>query len=1001
MSSVEVRVLGMPSLRVDGEECRVPRKALALLCVLALDGPATRGGLSALLWERERHLARQSLRNAALALRRALAPHAPLRASPERLWLEPGAVWLDAAELAHVPEEELPGLWRGPLLDGLDVSDSAAWDDWVAGREEALAGAYLGRCLTLGTQALERGDAAHAAALAGGALRAVPDSPQAAGLLTQAQRALGQEALARLTATQFRRRFRAQYGEDPDGFAAPPPPALPTGEVALTSSPDCCPLADLPQPLTRFIGRELERRAIVEALRGGRLVTLHGPAGIGKTRLALQVALDLQATCPDWRIHFVPLDDLREPGHVPGRLAQVLGAGPGQDLAAVLAHAPTLLVLDNAEHLLAAAAEWPRLLAACPGLRLLVTSREVLRLRPEQVVTLGGLEVPGPGGAPEVIRQADAVRLFEDRVRGAGAPCLDPSGRLDMAALDDVRGVCVLLGGAPLGLELAAAWTRSQTLPELRRRLEGAVLDLRSPHRDARPRHQSLRAALEHSWALLPAPVREDFSALGVFPASFGAAAAGEILGTPPERLAELVDRALLRRDAAGRYHAHPLVRAFAAEQLAARPGRLRDLRDRHAAHYRAELERLNTEASGGASPPLLAYAAAEEANILALIDHLLARAGADPVSLEGLGQVAEPLLWHFPLRGRPEDGLALCRRVVDTLRPLGKRADRPLAAFLSTQGWLAYFFGDLHEAHEVCGEAAVRAERAGDLLEQTRALLGVGRAASRMGELDRSVAACQAGVNLSGSLGATRRYRLLAGLGLAWTCAGEVEEAAQAFARAWALEKAGEVGSPMDRVACQYGTALMQVVAGRLPEALGTLGAACDLARSFGSVGQLPSMLALAALAHALQACPGSAERVEACGAELRELLGHRPEPWTECLLEQARARLALIRGDLAAARAHCVRAFRAAWPSGNVTVTFWMLPVYARTLAAGGDLVRAAEVVGLLRGHPASGRWTRTQAQALLGEWRTGEGVSGLEAALKRGAGMEVPALFTEALS
>lgn len=992
MSAVELRVLGPASLRVGGEERPLPRKALALLAVLCLEGPQSREALAALLWERERSLARQSLRGALMTLRAALTPHgALLHVSAEAVSVDPRALWVDALALEGAAPEDLPGLWRGPLLSGLGVRDSAAWDDWVARQEEALSRRHLDRCLEEGTRALRAGNPVLAATLAARALDVTPESGHGAQLLVDAQWAQGKEALAQLSAAQFRRRFRAEFGADPDLPALPSPAGPPP-------APAAAPPAHLPQPLTAFIGRDLERLAVLEALRAGRLVTLHGPAGIGKTRLALQVARDVGGAEPGLRLHFVPLDDLREPGAVLPRLAEGLGCPPGPDLAgavtAALRGAPTLLVLDNAEHVLEAAAEWPRLLATCPDLRLLVTSREVLNLRVEAVVTLGGLEVPAPDWPPEQARRSDAVRLFEDRARGAGAAFLGGTGLLDGEVLDDVRHIAAQLGGSPLGLELAAAWTRAQTLPELRRSLDAAVLDLRSPHRDARPRHRGLRAALEHSWALLPEEARRDFCALGVFPASFDAGAARAVIGAGPERLGALIDRSLLRRDAGGRYDVHPLVRAFARERLALDPARERRLAHQHASHYRAELGRLNSEASGGASPPLLAYARAEEANILALIDHLLAH-----LELHALTGVAEPLLWHFAVRGRPEEGLRLCRRVVEALRPCGGQADRPLAAFLGTQGWLEHFFGNLVEAGRLCAEAAEHGARAGDLAEQSRAFRGLGQVQSRLGQLREAVASCQAGVETAATLDAVRRSRMFISLGFAWTYAGEVMQAAEAYARAQTLLAVSPVDSPMDRTSCLYGLGLMYTVGGQPQQAHAALTAALQVARAIGSVGQATSILTVRALAHALDPGPGPDRfrPAQDCLASARHLLGERREPWTECLLEHVAARLALGRGDPDTALAHCRRAFELAWPSGNVTVTFWVLPVYARALAATDDLPRAAEVVGLLLSHPASGGWTRAQAGALLGEWRGQGRAEELGEAVERGAGLEAEALFS----
>lgn len=961
MPSVEVRVLGLPSLRVDGEERRTPRKVLALLCVLALDGPATRGALSALLWERERHLARQSLRNAALALRRALTPHAPLQASADRLWLEPGGVWLDAAQLAHAPEEELPGLWRGPLLDGLDVADSAAWDDWLADREEALAGTYLSRCLALGIRALERGNLPCAAALAGAALRAVPDSPQAAGLLVRAQRAMGQGALAQLTATQFRRRFRAQYGEDPEWSGEPPSLAPRPGASVLASAPGP---TDLPRPLTRFIGRDLERQAVLEALREGRLVTLHGPAGVGKTRLALEVARDLADGWPDLRVHFVPLDDLREPGAVPARIAQVVGAALGQDLAAVLGHTATLLVLDNAEHLLAAADDWPRLLTACPGLRLLVTSREVLHLRPEQVVTLGGLEVPGPGCSPEQTRQAEAVRFFEDRMRAAGAPFAWESDRLDTATLDDMRRVCDLLGGTPLGIELAAAWTRSQTLPELRRRLEAAVLDLSSPYRDARARHRSLRAALEHSWALLPPQAREDFSGLGVFPASFDSGAARAILDASPSRLAALVDRSLLRRDAAGRYHAHSLVRAFAREKLGLDSLRQRRLADRHTAFYAAQLHTLNTSAGGAASPDLLAFLQVEESNVTVLMGSLLHSRRYDQVA-----SLAEPLMWLFPLFFRMPEGLTFYRDMLGRLPEDGPAAAHARLAFAASYGLMHLMIGHVGGAVRLLAEAVQGAGAAHDALQYGRALDGLGQAHYRAGQFAQATPPLHRAVDSVRSLGdSVRLLRVLNNAALAVALTDGHTQAEVLHREAQDLHLGGAVPEGLDVVWLHTHHGLLRMLREDPAGALQAWDQTILVARNVNTPGLIPVVQALRSLVLLDRGLEhGEAADVLLAGQVCAETL-----PITEVSGEQfAQTLIHILQGCLQAhageGEAGWHRARQGVWlayQTQNGLVVHLALPFLIHLLVAAGNLHLAGLLIGYVRQGPDSTAWQRRRA-------------------------------------
>jgi len=302
--------------------------------------------------------------------------------------------------------------------------------------------------------------------------------------------------------------------------------------------------SNLPFAASRLIGRRREVAAALEVLRRDdvRLVTLTGPGGVGKTRLALEVAAELEPEIDDG-VFWVPLAALRDSALVVPTIAQVCGAAsePSERIGAQR----MLLVLDNFEHLPDAAIEVASLLAACPNLQLLVTSRERLQLA-------GEYEYPVPPLAP-----AEGVELFTDRARA-----LRSGFEPDPA----VVRLCERLDYLPLALELAAARTKVLTPAQLVDRL-GERLDLFEGGRDADPRQQSLRTTIEWSYDLLADTEKDLFARLSVFVGSWTLAAAQEVCGADVHSVASLVDKSLAH-PGDGRFRLLETVREYAGEKL-------------------------------------------------------------------------------------------------------------------------------------------------------------------------------------------------------------------------------------------------------------------------------------------------------------------------------------------------------------------------------------------------------------------------------------------------
>jgi predicted ATPase len=333
-----------------------------------------------------------------------------------------------------------------------------------------------------------------------------------------------------------------------------------------------------------LIGREQEMTVVTERLAKRRLVTLIGPAGIGKTTLAMAVA---ELARPEYElgVHVVDLTRVDSPDAVAGALAGQLGFSSFDDLITTPGEQPALLVVDNCEHVTAAAADAiATLLAACRAPTVLATSRSPLDVVEESIVVVGPLGVPSPNTSDT---DNDAVRLFLERARDAGVSIADDQ-------IDAVAALCRHLDGVPLAIELAAAQTRTMQPAEILARLGKGVDVLARPRFRGHRRHQSLAATIEWSFRLLPADVVPFFERLGVFAGPFTADMANAV-GADVEldheaagqALRLLVDSSLVAAEPTGgamRFRLLETVRSFAIDRLRER-GTLDDARSRLADH--------------------------------------------------------------------------------------------------------------------------------------------------------------------------------------------------------------------------------------------------------------------------------------------------------------------------------------------------------------------------------------------------------------------------------
>jgi predicted ATPase/DNA-binding CsgD family transcriptional regulator len=545
-------------------------------------------------------------------------------------------------------------------------------------------------------------------------------------------------------------------------------------------------LHNLPAALTPFIGRDAECALVIARLRqpSNRLLTITGAGGVGKTRLALQAALAL-IPAPGVDTPFVhgvylaPLATLGEhetPDDVlAATLVSALGialAGsepPAAQVIQYLREKTVLLLVDNLEHVPGGLAFITSLLQAAPALKIVVTSRQRLNMRGEQVIELVGLPFPAPGLPATLEEQAGypAINMFVQ-----SAQALQPDFALGVEAAPAVARICQLVEGLPLGIELAAAWIRVLSCDEIAQEI-GRNLDfLSSALHDLPARQRSLRAVFDYSWNLLSAPEQQALRQLAVFRGSFTREAVEAVLSSElrvqssePNTaqlktqnselltlLAALVDKSLVRRvttEGVPRYEILELLQQYLAEHLA-RAGEADAAAMRHSAYYSAWMAARTAELRGKEQAAALAAIGGEIKQIRAA--WRCAVANADSAAL---GNAADSLCHFYDMRSWFHEGAAEFGAASQALATLPDAADQLVyGKLLARLGWFTFYLGRQLEAKALFEQSLAILRRLDARADLVFTLNYLGAVCSYLGDYAQTRALCRESLEIAEALG-------------------------------------------------------------------------------------------------------------------------------------------------------------------------------------------------------------------------------------------------------
>jgi len=499
--------------------------------------------------------------------------------------------------------EDLARLYRGKFLQEFYLKDSAEFEEWIVVQRASVHQRVMNVLTTLADEFEKRGDFQSAQRYCLRQLELDPWREEAHCHLMHLLAQDGQRSAALAQYEACRNMLAEEFGVEPSPKTRSLYEQIRAGKVTLQAEPTAqapaTPVQNLPLPGTPFLGRKKELAELdrMIATPQCRCISLVGPGGIGKTRLALEVA-ERNKNKFVYGAAFIPLVSVGSPGAAVSAIASGIGfafygpTDPKIQLLNYLGNKRMLLILDNAEHLLVEGSDQGtitdlivEILRQAPQVKLLITSREALNVGEEWFYEVQGLDYPKAENI-EIADKSSSVALFVQHARR-----VRPGFDMDAGSKTSIARFCCLVEGMPLAIELAATWVRILSVEEIVAELERNLDFLNAPMRDMPERHRNIRAVFDQSWQMLSLEEKQILSRLSAFRGGFGRHAGEQVAGASLMALSSLVTRSLVRRTETGRYDLHELIRQFAASKLAEDPIELLRIQEMHSVYYLGLLE--------------------------------------------------------------------------------------------------------------------------------------------------------------------------------------------------------------------------------------------------------------------------------------------------------------------------------------------------------------------------------------------------------------------------
>ncbi|MBX3055028.1 MAG: tetratricopeptide repeat protein [Anaerolineae bacterium] len=846
---LRLKLLGTPSVFIGEDPVTgfVSNKATALLFYLAATGKShTRETLAGLLWgDSDEERARKNLRDVLFNLRPIVGNY--LLISRQTIELNMAAnhdvdvvrfttMLKELGDLENPPLSpasmillrEAVDLYRGEFLEGFHISQSLDFEMWVIEERERLQLLAVQSLHILTEYLTQQGNTALGIKYAARLLALEPWREETHRQLMYLLVWSGQRSAALAQYETCRRLLRENLGVEPEpetqqlyesilrGDLILVHTTLPAGEKLLTKSV----AHNLPASLTRFVGREADLAEVVDRLLDPdcRLMTIVGPGGVGKTRLALQAVqqfLPPQQTAAVFAdgIYLVRLASVEQIelnrsvtavtnfNPVAAAIADALQLtlrdpeAPTSRIQNYLREKEILLVMDNFEHLTAAASYVTALLAAAPRLKVLVTSRSRLNVRGEQVYLLEGLPFPTDMADTLSWQGYSSVQLFLQTARA-----VQTSFTLSPAEQTAVVRICQLVNGLPLGIELAASWVRVLSCQDIVQELEQNLRFLSATMHDVPERHRSLWAVFSYSWNMLTGAEQQAMRQLSIFRNGFSREAAEAVAGVSLPVLLKLIDHSFVRRVAGSmgkpRFEILEVLRLYVAEHLQQNPGEGMAVHGRHQDYFIAFLRGAEQRLQNEEQRLALEEIGEEIENIRGAWRWAVLQQQVTAVNA-GLSSLFD----YYDMRSRFQEGQDVLQRAAAMVAAQPDSEEKQLVwgRLLARQGWFTFHVGRYGEAQQLLQQSVAMLRPLSSLPDLVFCLNYQGAIHYHLGDDAQAEALCQEGLALS----KTAAYEQ--GMGIALNILAQIAYRAGEYATAQAyseqsLEIVTRLGNPWSR---------------------------------------------------------------------------------------------------------------------------------------------------------------------------------------------------------